>query len=100
MLRAHISYPFEDSHSPIYQQLLQQGDRREARLAKLLHLEEVWDRAIENFAKHQGVVKRWFNHRAKIKTFRIADLVMYWDKVHEKKGGHKKLDNFGLAPFK
>lgn len=35
-----------------------EGDRREALLAKLLHLEEKRDEALEYFAKHQGVVKR------------------------------------------
>ena len=64
-----------------------------------MHLEEVLNRAIEIFAKHQGIVKRWFDRRAKIKAFRIADLVLYWDKAHEKKGGHNKFDKLWLGPF-
>ncbi|XP_059070906.1 U-box domain-containing protein 43 [Cryptomeria japonica] len=71
----------------------------EARLSQLLYLEEKRDNAIDNFAKHQEVVKRWFDRRAKVKTFHISDLVLCWDKAHERKGEHNKFDNLWLGPF-
>jgi len=55
--------------------------------------------ALENFAKHQGVVKRWFNRQAKIKSFHISDLVLYWDKAKERKGEHDKFDNLWKGPY-
>lgn len=76
-----------------------EGDRREARLSKLLHLEEKRDEALENFTKHQGVVKRWFDKRAIIKAFRISDLVLSWDKAHDHKGEHGKFDKLWLGPY-
>lgn len=54
---------------------------------------------IENFAKHQGIVKRWFDQKVKGKAFRIADFVLCWDKAHERKGGHDKFDKLWLGPF-
>lgn len=71
----------------------------EARLSQLLYLEEKRDNAIDNFAKHQEVVKRWFDRRAKVKAFHISDIVFCWDKAHERKGEHDKFDNLWLDPF-
>ena len=64
-----------------------------------MHLEEKRDEALENLVKHQAVVKRWFDKQAKIKSFRISDLVLYWDKAHEKKGDHDKFDKLWLGPY-
>ena len=44
-------------------------DRVQTCLTQLLHLEEKRDEALEKFAKHQGVVKRWFDKMAKVKEF-------------------------------
>ena len=44
-------------------------DTVQIHLTQLLHLEEKRDEALENFAKHQGVVKRWFDKMAKVKEF-------------------------------
>lgn len=62
---------------------LDPDDRDQIHLSQLLLLEEQRDQALENFAKHQGIVKRWFDKRATMKSFRISDLVLYWDKAHE-----------------
>ena len=67
-------------------------DRVQVRLAQLMQLDERRDEALEKFAKHQGVMKRWFDRNANNKAFRISDLVLYWDKSHEKKGQHDKFD--------
>ena len=65
----------------------------------MFRLEETRDEALEKFAKHQGVVKRWFEKMEKVKEFRISDLVLLWDKAHEKKGGHEKFDNLWKGPY-
>ena len=43
-------------------------------------------------AKHQVFMKRWFDKRAMIKSFKISNLVLLWDKVKEKLGSHTKLE--------
>ena len=45
-------------------------------LTNLLEMAEKQIAALEHMAKHQAVVKRWFNKRAMIKSFRIFDLVL------------------------
>lgn len=55
--------------------------------------------ALQQFFKHQAVVKWWFEKRAKIKAFRISDLVLLWDKAGEKKGNHQKFDKLWLGPY-
>ena len=64
----------------------------QVRLAQLMQLDERRDEALEKFAKHQRVVKRWFDRKAQNKAFKISDLVLYWDKAHEKKGQHDIFD--------
>lgn len=81
------------------QECWDQEDKIKTRLSQLLLLEEKRDQALENFAKHQGIVKRWFDRRARIKTFRISDLVLCWDKAHERKGDHDKFDNLWMGPY-
>lgn len=77
----------------------EEGKLLEAYLTKLLHLEEKSDEVIEIFFKHQGIVKRWFDNKARVKAFRITNLVFYWDKTHKKKGGHKKIEKLWLGCF-
>lgn len=65
-----------------------------------MHLDKKHTRAIDHFARHQFVVKRWFDKRARLKPFRIYDLVLYWNKAHERKGDHGKLDKFWTSLYK
>jgi transposase InsO family protein len=51
------------------QEFYSKDDRIEVRLANLLNLEEQRDAALQQFSKHQAIVKRWFEKRAKIKAF-------------------------------
>lgn len=73
-------------------------DKVQTCLTHLLCLEEKRDQALEMFAKHQGVVKRWFDKMANVKDFQILDLVLCWDKAHERKGDHDKFDNLWMGP--
>lgn len=68
-------------------------------MTQFLLLEEKRDQALEKFTKHQAMVKRWFDRMARIKDFRISNLVLCWDKAHEKKGDHDKFDNLWMGPF-
>ena len=65
-------------------------DKVQIRLMNLLEMDEKWIATLEHMAKHQAVVKRWFDKRATIKSFRIFDLVLLWAKVKEKLGSNNK----------
>lgn len=43
--------------------------------------------------------KRWFDHNTQVKSFKIDDLVLLWDKAHEDKGKHTKFDRLWLGLF-
>ena len=60
------------------------------RIYNVLKLEESRSKAKEQF-KHQQVVKRWFdNLKAGNKEFKVGDLVLKWDHLHDEKGKHTK----------
>ena len=46
------------------------------RLTNLLEMDEKQITALDQMAKHQTVVKRWFDKRATIKSLRISNLVL------------------------
>jgi len=76
-----------------------EGDKVEAWLLDILELQEARDRALQKFSRHQEIVKRWFYKRAKIKSFWVTDLILLWDKAHEKKGQHSKFDPLWMGPY-
>jgi len=45
------------------------------------------------------ITKRWFDKIAWIKSFKLGDLVLMWDKAREGKGEHTKFDKLWLGPF-
>ena len=55
------------------------ADKVQIRLMNLLDMDEKWTTALEHMDKHQFVVKRWFDKRATIKSFKIFDLFLLWD---------------------
>ena len=59
----------------------------------LLEMDDKCIASLEHIAKHQAVVKRWFDKRDMIKSFKISDLVLLWDKVKEKLGSHTKFQH-------
>ena len=56
--------------------MLKDIDKVKIRLMNLLEMDEKWTTTLEHMAKHQDVVKIWFDKRAMIKSFRIFDLVL------------------------
>ena len=55
---------------------VEDADRVQIRLMNLLEMDEKWIAALEHMAKHQAIVKRCFNKRAMINSFRISNLVL------------------------
>ena len=63
------------------------------RLMNLLEMDKKQIVALEYMDKHQFFVKRWFDKRATIKSFRIFDLGLLCDKAKEKLGSHTKFQH-------
>jgi len=83
----------------IMRDFLESEDKVEARLMNLLSLEEKRDTTLQHFFKHHIVVKCWFDKRAKVKAFRIFDLVLFFDKAKKKKGDNQKFEKIFLGPY-
>ena len=63
-------------------------------------VEEERERSQKKFSIDQQLVKKWFEkHKVGDKKFEIGDLVLKWNKIHEPKGKHSKLQNLWLGPF-
>lgn len=48
---------------------------------------------------HQKKIKEDFDKGTKTNNFQIADMVLKWDALKEKKGNHGKFDAFWTGPF-
>ena len=60
----------------------------------MLKLEEVRTQAKQKMDQHKLIVKSWFDSNSSSnKNFEVGDLVLKWDKPHEGKGEHTKLQN-------
>jgi len=76
-----------------------EGDEVAAQILNILDIIDSRDTTLQEFNKHQEVIKKWFYRRDKIKIFRIATLVLLWNKAHEKKGQHLKFDPLWIGPY-
>ena len=47
------------------------AEKVQIRLMNLLEMDEKWIAALEHMAKHQAIMKRWFENRATIKSLRF-----------------------------
>ena len=75
------------------------ADKIQIRLMNLLEMDEKRTTTLEYVAKNQAIVKRWFDKRAMIKSFRISDFVLLWDKAKEKLGSHNKFQCLWTGPY-
>ena len=75
------------------------ANKVQIRLMNLLKMDEKLIAALEHMAKHQVVVKRWFDKRAMINSFRIYNLVLLWDKEKEKLSSHIKFQHLWIGPY-
>ena len=58
----------------------------------ILKLKEERENSKRHFMKHQQIVKSWFDHGSSSNMeLQVDDLVLKWDKAHEDKGEHTKL---------
>ena len=70
----------------------------EERINLLLKLEEERENAKKHFAKHQQIIKAWFNRGSSSnRELQVDDLVLRWDKAHEDKGEHTKFQRLWLG---
>ena len=79
---------------------VEDADKVRIKLMNLLEMDEKWTTALEHMDKHQAIIKRWFKKRAMIKSFKIFDLVLLWDKVKEKPGNHTKFQCLWIGPYR
>jgi len=57
-------------------------------------------KAKEKTTLHQNCIKRWFDRKyAGSTSFSVADLVFKWDKAHEDKWKHMKLQSLWIGRF-
>ena len=74
-------------------------DKVQIKLMNLLEMDEKWIATLEHMAKDQVFIKRWFDKRAMIKSFRISNLVLLWDKVKENSGSHTKFQRLWIGHY-
>ncbi|KAH9311647.1 hypothetical protein KI387_026682, partial [Taxus chinensis] len=71
----------------------------EARYVELMELEEIREYAVHMIEKDQALVKRWFDKKARAKTFQEGNLVLKWDADQAKPGKHSKFDAIWSGPY-
>ena len=72
----------------------------QARIDTLLKLEELQQKAKDNFNQHQGIIKRWFDKRKYgTRKFDVGDLVLKWDDPHAENGKHTKSQHLKIGPY-
>ena len=88
---------------PIYE-LLQEctADQEafQARIDKLVELDEVRRMAFDKIVIEQERVKETFDQRTRDVKFRIGDIVLLWDKLKEKPDKHGKLEKIWMGPYR
>lgn len=78
---------------------IETNDVLEARLVQLAQVEEKIEQAFQNLTRQYLQTKRWFDQNTQVKSFRVGDLVLLWDKAHEDKEKHAKFDRLWLGLF-
>eukprot|EP00253_Pinus_taeda_P019664 PITA_19664 len=67
---------------------------------QILKLEEEREKARIIHAKHQQIIKSYFDSpSSSSKQLQVGDLVLKWDKAHEDKGKDTKFQKMWLRPF-
>ena len=87
---------------PVAKFLQEEQDEEEdmtKRITDLVELHQIREQMVEKAAVHQKRIKEAFDKKAKKNNFQIADLVLKWDALKEKKGNHGKFDAFWTSPF-
>ena len=77
------------------QQCTSDQEAFEARIDKLVELDEVRRVAFDKMVIEQEKVKGTFDQRTRNVKFGIGDIILLWDKLKEKHGKHGKLEKYG-----
>ena len=65
-----------------------------------MKLEVERENAKKHFAKHQQIIKAWFDRGlSSNRELQVDDLVLRWDKAHEDKGEHTKFQRLSFGPY-
>ena len=78
---------------------LVENDVMTVRIEELMEIEEKKSQAMQTLEIHQQQVRRSFDRKAKVRTFREGDLVLKWDAEREKLGRHSKFDTLWSGPY-
>lgn len=64
-----------------------------------MELEEIRDKSMQDMEFHKIQTERSSDKRARIKNFKVGDVVLQWDEFRSKLGRHTKFDSFWGGPF-
>ena len=70
----------------------------QARLDKLVELDERRREAFDKTVIEQERIKGTFDQSTQNENFKIGDVVLLWDKNKEKPGNHGKLEKIWMGP--
>lgn len=87
---------------PVYkllQYFVTDRENLQARINDIIQLDEERRLAKDRFKDYQDRVKKVFDRKAKSRNFQVGDLVLLWNKRHEKPGDHGKFDSLWLGPY-
>lgn len=72
----------------------------QVRQSQILEVKEERENDKITHSHHQQLVKSSFDaNSVSSKSFQLRDMVLKWDKAHEKKGKHTKFQKMWLGPF-
>ena len=71
----------------------------QAKIDKLVELDEMWRKAFYTMVIEQERTKRTFDQKTKDFHFEVGEIVLLWDKNKEKPENHGKLEKIWLVPY-
>jgi hypothetical protein len=87
---------------PVYELLRQCSTEQEAmqaRIDKLVELDENRREAWDKMVLEQERIKGTFDQRSRDINFGVGDIVLLWDKNKEKPGNHGKFEKIWMGPY-
>ena len=87
---------------PVYQTLQDSGSNQDdfqSRINKLIELDEVKRRVVNQSIRNQEKVKTNFDKSSKPRVFQKGDTVLLWDKQREKSSKQTKFDSLWTCPY-
>ena len=72
----------------------------QARIHKLVELDEMQRKAFDMIVIEQERIKGTFDQRARDIHFEVLDIVLLWDEIKEKPRDHGKLEKIWMGPYR